>query len=173
VKLRNVIFHHWPILLPAFPKPSISCVLVANTWAALVIACPFFVGQENPFPQSIFQKILLLRLHSILKKKYYGRQALLQKREGENMKNPKVIVGLVVGVLFVIFLFQNMDEVALRLYFWQVSMPKIILVPLAILVGFAAGFVVAKITGRPRKPKPEKDLQAPSPLGSRPPDPGK
>jgi uncharacterized integral membrane protein len=97
----------------------------------------------------------------------------LQYREGENMKNPKVIVGLVVGVLFVIFLFQNMDEVALRLYFWQVSMPKIILVPLAILVGFAAGFVVAKITGRPRKPKPEKDLQAPSPLGSRPPDPGK
>jgi len=89
------------------------------------------------------------------------------------MKNPKVIVGLVVGVLFVIFLFQNMDDVALRLYFWQVSMPKIILVPLAVLVGFAAGFVVAKITGRPRKPKPEKDLKAPSPLGSRPPDPGK
>jgi len=78
------------------------------------------------------------------------------------VKNPKVIAGLVVGVLFVIFLFQNMDEVALRVYFWQVSMPKIILVPLAILVGFVAGFVVAKITGRPRKPSPEKDLQASS-----------
>ncbi len=74
------------------------------------------------------------------------------------MKNPKVIAGLVVGVLFVIFLFQNMDEVALRVYFWQVSMPKIILVPLAILLGFAAGFAVAKITGRPRKPAHEKDL---------------
>ncbi len=97
----------------------------------------------------------------------------MQNREGEIVKNPKVIVGLVVGLLFVIFLFQNMDDVALRLYFWQVSMPKIILVPLAVLVGFAAGFVVAKITGRPRKSKPEKDLQAPSPLGSRPPHPGK
>ena len=89
------------------------------------------------------------------------------------MKNPKVIAGLVVGVLFVIFLFQNMDEVALRVYFWQVSMPKVILVPLAILIGFVAGFVVAKITGRPRKPATEKDLQAPPPSGSRPPDPGR
>jgi len=95
------------------------------------------------------------------------------EQEGEIVKNPKVILGLVVGLLFVIFLFQNREPVALTLYFWQVSMPKIILVPLAILVGFAAGFVLAKITGRPRKPKPEKDLQAPSPLGSRPSDPGK
>jgi len=96
-----------------------------------------------------------------------------QNREEEKMKNPKVIAGLVVGVLFVIFLFQNMDDVALRVYFWQVSMPKIILVPLAVLVGFVAGFVVAKLTGRPRKPSIEKDLQAPPPSGSRPADPGK
>jgi uncharacterized integral membrane protein len=91
----------------------------------------------------------------------------------EVVKNLKVIAGLVVGVLFVIFLFQNMDDVVLRIYFWQVSMPKIILVPLAILVGFVAGFVVAKITGRPRKPETEKGLQAPPPSGSRPSDPGK
>lgn len=81
------------------------------------------------------------------------------------MKNPKVIAGLIIGVLFVIFLFQNMDDVALRLYFWQVSMPKIVLVPLAILVGFVAGFVVAKITGKPRKPQPAKDPRVPPPSG--------
>jgi uncharacterized integral membrane protein len=89
------------------------------------------------------------------------------------VKNPKVIAGLVIGVLFVIFLFQNMDDVALRLYFWQVSMPKIILVPLAILVGFVAGFVLARITGKPRKPKPVKDLQPAPPSSPRPADPGK
>ena len=89
------------------------------------------------------------------------------------MKNPKVIAGLVVGLLFVIFLFQNMDDVALRLYFWQVSMPKIILVPLAILVGFVAGFVLAKITGRPRKPETGKNLQASSLSNSGPSSPGK
>jgi uncharacterized integral membrane protein len=78
------------------------------------------------------------------------------------VKNPKVIAGSVIGILFVIFLFQNMDDVALRLYFWQVSMSKIILVPLAILVGFVAGFVAAKITGKHRKPNAGKDLQASS-----------
>ncbi|MGE5838451.1 MAG: lipopolysaccharide assembly protein LapA domain-containing protein, partial [Deltaproteobacteria bacterium] len=61
------------------------------------------------------------------------------------MKNPKVIAGLVIGVLFLIFLFQNMEDVPLEFYFWQVSMPKIVLVPLAILVGFVGGFVLAKI----------------------------
>ena len=89
------------------------------------------------------------------------------------MKNPKVIAGFVVGVLFVIFLFQNMEPIPLQFYFWQRSMPKIILISLAILVGFVAGFAVAKITGRPRKPATEKDLQAPPPSGSKPSDPGK
>ncbi len=89
------------------------------------------------------------------------------------MKTPKAILGLVLGVLFLIFLFQNMDDVALRLFFWQVSMPKIILVPLAILVGFVAGFMVAKITGRPRKPKTEKDFQPTPPKTSGPSSPSK
>ena len=89
------------------------------------------------------------------------------------MKKPKVIAGLVLGLLFVIFLFQNMEPVPLQFYFWQRSMPIIILISLSILVGFVAGFVVAKITGRPRKPSIEKDLQAPPPSGSRPADPGK
>jgi len=89
------------------------------------------------------------------------------------VKNPKVIAGLVVGVLFVVFLLQNMEGVTLWLYFKQVSVPKIIVILLSILVGFVAGFVVAKITGRPRKPATEKDLQAPPPSGSRPPAPGK
>ena len=91
----------------------------------------------------------------------------------EVVKNPKVIAGLVVGVLFVVFLLQNMEGVTLWLYFKQVSVPKIIVILLSILVGFVAGFVVAKITGRPRKPATEKDLQAPPPSGSRPADPGK
>jgi hypothetical protein len=89
------------------------------------------------------------------------------------MKNPKVIIGLVVGVLFLIFLFQNMDDVALRLYFSQVSMPKIILISVAILIGFVAGFVVAKITGRPPKPKTGTDLRISSPAASGPSSPGK
>jgi uncharacterized integral membrane protein len=135
---------------------------------------PLFLWTGKPsLSLSQSQKIVSLGLHSIPKKKYYGKQALLQNREGENVKNPKVIAGLAVGVLFVIFLFQNMDDVALRVYFWQVSMPKIIVAPLAILVGFVAGFVVAKLTGKPRKPKTGKDLQDSSLPTSGPSSPSK
>lgn len=66
------------------------------------------------------------------------------------MKNPKVIAGLVVGILFLIFLFQNRDVVTLRLYFWNISMPQIILIVAVLLIGFAGGFIVAKLTRRPK-----------------------
>jgi uncharacterized integral membrane protein len=68
------------------------------------------------------------------------------------VKNPKVIAGLVVGILLLIVLFQNREVVALHLYFWQISMPQFILIPVVLLIGFAGGFIVAKLTGRPKEP---------------------
>jgi uncharacterized integral membrane protein len=68
------------------------------------------------------------------------------------VKNPKIIASIVVGILFLIFLFQNTDVVTLRLYFWRVSTPQIILLAAALLIGFAAGLIVAKVTGRPKGP---------------------
>jgi uncharacterized integral membrane protein len=64
------------------------------------------------------------------------------------VKNPKTIAILVVVVLFLVFLFQNTDVVTLHLYFWKVSMSQIILIPVVLLVGFACGFAVGKLTGR-------------------------
>jgi len=73
------------------------------------------------------------------------------------VKNPKTIAIVVVLVLFIIFLFQNTSVMTLRLYFWEVSMSQIILVPLILLVGFACGFAVGKLTGRK---KPERNQTA-------------
>jgi len=67
------------------------------------------------------------------------------------VRNPKIIAIIVVFVLFLIFLFQNTSVVTLRLYFWEVSMSQIILIPLVLLVGFAIGFAVAKLTGRKKQ----------------------
>jgi uncharacterized integral membrane protein len=64
------------------------------------------------------------------------------------VRNPKTIAIVVVVVLFLIFLFQNTTVMTLRLYFWEVSMSQIILIPIVLLVGFACGFAVAKLTGR-------------------------
>jgi uncharacterized integral membrane protein len=68
------------------------------------------------------------------------------------MKRPKLIASLVVAVLFLIFLLQNTQVVTLRIYFWKISMSQIILIPLSVLLGFALGYVVARITGK--KPGP-------------------
>ena len=69
------------------------------------------------------------------------------------MKSPKVIVGSIVFVLFLVFLFQNMEIVTLRLYFWKISMSQIILLPLCIIIGFAVGFFTAKVIRKDRTPK--------------------
>ena len=61
---------------------------------------------------------------------------------------PKWIVSLVVFVMFFIFLLQNTQVVTLKLYFWSISMSQIILVPLTLILGFIAGYIVAKITGK-------------------------
>jgi uncharacterized integral membrane protein len=60
---------------------------------------------------------------------------------------PKFIVVLVLITLFLIILIQNIQPVTLRLFFWKVGMPQIILIPLTMAIGFVVGFIVAKVTG--------------------------
>ncbi len=64
------------------------------------------------------------------------------------MKNPKTIALLVVSILVLIFLIQNASAVTLRLYFWEVSMPQIILIPLVLLVGFGCGFAAGRLRSK-------------------------
>jgi uncharacterized integral membrane protein len=69
------------------------------------------------------------------------------------VRKPKTIAIVVVFVLFLIFLYQNRADITLHLYFWPVTMSQIILVPLILLVGFACGFAVGKLTGRKKPAK--------------------
>ena len=61
---------------------------------------------------------------------------------------PKLIAILVPVVLSLIILFQNTDVVTLRIFFWQISMSRIILLPLVLIVGFGLGFLTAKVLGK-------------------------
>lgn len=72
------------------------------------------------------------------------------------MKNPKVISALVLIVLFLILLFQNTQMVSVKIYFWEIAMSQIILIPLVLLIGFVAGYLVARFKGKPAKPKEPK-----------------
>jgi uncharacterized integral membrane protein len=62
----------------------------------------------------------------------------------------KLLIVAVLLVLIVILLVQNTQEVIFRVFFWQISMSQIILVPLAVLVGFLFGYFAAKM-GREKK----------------------
>ena len=62
----------------------------------------------------------------------------------------KILIVAVLLALIVILLVQNTQEVIFRVYFWKISMSQVILVPLAVLVGFLFGYFVAKM-GREKK----------------------
>jgi uncharacterized integral membrane protein len=57
---------------------------------------------------------------------------------------PKIVLVLVLLVLLVVLLVQNTQEVVFRIFFWKISMSQIILVPLAVVVGFLLGYFIAK-----------------------------
>ena len=58
----------------------------------------------------------------------------------------KTIIIIVLIILFMIVLLQNTQVVELRLLFWTITMSRVILFSLTLLLGFIAGYVVAKIT---------------------------
>ena len=75
------------------------------------------------------------------------------------MKHAKFIIALVLVVLVVILLFQNTQVVTLRIYFWEISMSQIILIPLVLVIGFLAGYGTARFTGKsPMKKEPKPKL---------------
>jgi uncharacterized integral membrane protein len=64
----------------------------------------------------------------------YGRRRLM---------NIKTIVLAVVIGLFLIIVAQNAHVVTLRILFWQIVISQVILVPLAMAIGFVFGYLVA------------------------------
>lgn len=56
----------------------------------------------------------------------------------------KIVFFVIVGALFLIVLLQNTRVVSLQLLFWEVSMSRIVLLPLVMVIGFIAGFFVGR-----------------------------
>jgi len=57
---------------------------------------------------------------------------------------PKTIAIFILGGLLFIILLQNTQVVSVRFLFWELSMSRIILVPLIMLMGFIIGFFVGR-----------------------------
>jgi len=78
------------------------------------------------------------------------------RRKAGAFRNPKLISVMVLIALVVILILQNRQVVALKIYFWEIAMSQIILIPLVLLVGFLAGYLVARFTGKQRRKEKTK-----------------
>ncbi|MCK4774634.1 MAG: LapA family protein, partial [Candidatus Krumholzibacteria bacterium] len=59
----------------------------------------------------------------------------------EFFKRPKVIAIIVVSVLALILLFQNIDIVTFRVFFWSGEVSQLVLVILMLAIGYILGFL--------------------------------
>lgn len=66
---------------------------------------------------------------------------------------PKIILVLVLIIMAVIILIQNHENVTYRMFFWKISMSQMILLPLALILGFVIGYIVAKIGKGKKQPE--------------------
>ncbi len=66
----------------------------------------------------------------------------------EFFKRPKVISIIVVSVLALILLFQNVDVVTFRVFFWSGEVSQLVLVILMLAIGYILGFLTAKLGGK-------------------------
>lgn len=62
------------------------------------------------------------------------------------------IIAAILAILCLVVFFQNLQAVTVQLFFWQVSMAKIVLMLLMLFVGFVLGWIVA-ILKREKKPQ--------------------
>lgn len=81
------------------------------------------------------------------------------KNSADNSKKIKIIVGLILGVLCLIVLFQNTASVNTRILFINVSMPRVVLLLVATVVGFILGVIFMVL--RAKKKAPRKGDDAP------------
>ncbi|MBC8385232.1 MAG: LapA family protein [Candidatus Cloacimonetes bacterium] len=59
---------------------------------------------------------------------------------------PKTIIILVLIILFLILLIQNTEVVDFKIYFWTISMSRIIIYPAILITGFIIGYIAAVIS---------------------------
>ena len=66
---------------------------------------------------------------------------------------PKTWAVITLLVLCAVVLVQNLEVVTFKVFFWEISMSRIIAFPLLILLGMTAGFVLGRYTGKGRREK--------------------
>jgi uncharacterized integral membrane protein len=62
--------------------------------------------------------------------------------------NTKLVILLILILVAIVLMIQNRGPVSIQMLFWSVSMPRVILIVIFLLIGFAAGYVAATMKSR-------------------------
>lgn len=62
--------------------------------------------------------------------------------------NAKVVILVLAILLAVVIMLQNTQETFIKLLFWSVGVPRILLIVILILLGFVMGYVAATMKGK-------------------------
>jgi uncharacterized integral membrane protein len=65
--------------------------------------------------------------------------------------NLKIVLVVILVSLFLIITLQNTEMETFTILFWKIDMSRIVFMYLSVLIGFLAGYILAKFTSR-RKP---------------------
>jgi uncharacterized integral membrane protein len=85
---------------------------------------------------------------------------MTQEDSGNGLITPRFVAIVILVVLTLVIVFQNTQMVTFRLFFWNISMSQIILIPLMLLIGFVVGLLTQAYLSR-RKDKRLQHVSTP------------
>jgi len=62
---------------------------------------------------------------------------------------PKTIIILILLILCLVILIQNTEVVTLQVFFWPITMSRILLIPILLFIGFVIGYLAAVLKKNP------------------------
>ena len=57
----------------------------------------------------------------------------------------KLVIGIILGLLIIIFIFQNTTVVDMQLLFWKISMSRALMVLIVFAVGIIFGWIICSV----------------------------
>ncbi len=68
----------------------------------------------------------------------------------------KFIIGIIIGIIVIVFMVQNVEVVEVSFLAWSVSIQRAVMILIVFVVGIGLGFVVRSIGYRKKKKKVQR-----------------
>jgi len=69
----------------------------------------------------------------------------------------KFIIGIIIGIIVIVFMVQNVETVDVSFFAWSVSIPRALMILIVFVVGLGLGYIVRSIGYRKKKRAAEKE----------------